>query len=1209
MERLDSINPVAMPPCRVRGSKTGRMHKKKISLREEYALAQGVSLAKRTCNTTASDLNKTSPHLRRESVGGKGMFLDKMQRNGLPVPEFQCVTTDMVEAIEQHAFDTHCLAPCIPGIVDELAPSTSLADIKDHIQAFANQVKRADWLAGLSQFIASHDFYELVKESEAARNIRSLKMPPQPVIVRSSGITEDNYGDAQAGKFLSAVQGDEDVLRTCLKVLASGYRPCTTLQPMALIIQRCIDCRYGGVAMSYQSLQDDRIRVEYTPGQPRGAVAGLSDTIAHSMDIVRGDGSPVFTVGQVSRRFALRKNDDGGYSEIEISHPCVDHEWPQLSDHSVAQLRKAVLRLEDLLLCPVDVEFAIDHHGRLFLLQVRPITRLSGGMVFAMSKPDETLATGTEISEGYCTGTLWSATRLSADTMPEGAIVVARHGEPWMLEPEYLQRAGGFVFAAGGSNDHVAITLRQAGKPCLLAKFPGVTCGQQATLVCARLNGRSEAFLVAGDLSTQLTEHRTALSASEALTLPHVQASRDDLCPPEGVFDRVDTGFRWLTQHNARLLAFFATGGGLDCLANPTILSMSAQRSELLAAARVSTNQLVQGAEALLQGYQAFLQPARHQVKPMLDELPGLITRFEVLKKTITSTLDTITSYLNTESADSPGRFPRWMVACQQLQSCLQELHPDQADQVLSVHDLIFAVHKRFVDALGTVASVSGQCRLTEKRNITCIDYIPSGQEGLLRASGKAIIEQLSPRGKVTTIEMVDALIVNLSLGCHIANIELFEHAEGGKGRTLRLKFSDNFYYLNRKTSKLKRMWFLVQLLKAAGVNKEAGDMKVCINAVAGQMMVECPQMLSRQALQDAFEKLVILLNDIQNADCFLGRIQLFANDQWDFNTLAQRLENASSMPADRFAFNHCLFSDVFLHNEQTSQYPKFLSNDYQHFIEGARRLVTFNGNHRDMLTLMRDEFSQDTRRQLLHHLLLLKAEIAFPLLMQEYQLENEYFVLKPSCDYSLQFHIDPYQQLSSNLRERCHDILTKTGFRFASPAVRNDKETMLSMVKEHGFLLKYADEKLKCDKETMLSVVKEHGFLLEYAGEKLKCDKEIVMAAVCERAESLEFASPELQDDDEFVMKAITRQPRALRYASERIRSDKQLILRLIENNTTILDHASETLLNDANFMLSLIERDANAFFSCGHTLRSNHDFLAAAIQCNPKVKKYFIT
>ncbi len=46
--------------------------------------------------------------------------------------------------------------------------------------------------------------------------------------------------------------------------------------------------------------------------------------------------------------------------------------------------------MEDLLLCPVDVKFAIDHQGHLFLLQVRPITRLAGGMDFAMTPPEGT---------------------------------------------------------------------------------------------------------------------------------------------------------------------------------------------------------------------------------------------------------------------------------------------------------------------------------------------------------------------------------------------------------------------------------------------------------------------------------------------------------------------------------------------------------------------------------------------------------------------------------------------------------------------------------------------------------------------------------------------------------------------------------------------------------------------------------------------------
>ncbi|WP_257292474.1 PEP/pyruvate-binding domain-containing protein, partial [Endozoicomonas sp. ONNA1] len=128
----------------------------------------------------------------------------------------------------------------------------------------SEQTKRDSWLAGLAQFVASDDYYEQVENSEAARQIRGLRhqlATSQPVIVRSSGINEDNYGDAQAGKYLSVVQGEDDVLRTCLKVMASAYRPevCPEgmPQPMALIIQYCVDCRYGGVAMSFQSFQDD----------------------------------------------------------------------------------------------------------------------------------------------------------------------------------------------------------------------------------------------------------------------------------------------------------------------------------------------------------------------------------------------------------------------------------------------------------------------------------------------------------------------------------------------------------------------------------------------------------------------------------------------------------------------------------------------------------------------------------------------------------------------------------------------------------------------------------------------------------------------------------------------------------------------------------------------------------------------------------------
>ena len=107
-------------------------------------------LNRRVHHTTSPELNETSAPLPRESVGGKGMILQQMQRMGLSVSEFQCVTTEMAEVIEQQSLESHSLALYIPGITNELAQLTSLADIKARIKALpaANQDKRVDWLGG-----------------------------------------------------------------------------------------------------------------------------------------------------------------------------------------------------------------------------------------------------------------------------------------------------------------------------------------------------------------------------------------------------------------------------------------------------------------------------------------------------------------------------------------------------------------------------------------------------------------------------------------------------------------------------------------------------------------------------------------------------------------------------------------------------------------------------------------------------------------------------------------------------------------------------------------------------------------------------------------------------------------------------------------------------------------------------------------------------
>ncbi|WP_422451699.1 PEP/pyruvate-binding domain-containing protein [Endozoicomonas sp. ALC066] len=1132
------------------------------------------SLAKRKCCSPVQDQADHCSPANRALVGGKGMFLQRMKAAGLSVPPFQCVTTQVTNALEQYPLDSQRLEPYFPGIGNEPESEISLANIRECLNAMlpSEQARRDSWLAGLANFIASDDFYEQVKDSEAAQHIRDHGLSTSgPLIVRSSGINEDNYGDAQAGKYLSEVQGDEDILRTCLKVMASAYRPevCSEgiPQPMALIIQECIDCLHGGVAMSFQSFDDDTVRVEFTRGQPRGIVAGQSGNRPHRIDIFRKEGADSYQYfpGTISSHYILRK-DNNGYSEIRMDDADAQSNdvEQQLTDDMVADLRVMVTKLEKLLLCPVDVEFAINHQGRLFLLQVRPVTRLSGGLDFAMPIPEETLAIGEGVSEGYCTGPLWLAEESAADSMPEGAIVVAQHAENWMLEHGFLKRAGGFVTATGGFNDHVAILMKQQRKTLMLAgdQFESVAAqvGHQATLACARFNGKPGAFIVAGDMTGKLLSHGILSSAVSDEPSAKAIPAWDELSLSESALRQVASGFQWLTDQNARLLAFFATGGGLDCLANPVKLSMSPQRSKLLAETLDSVNRLVHGAQALLDGYGAFLQLAVKQssdrVESLRQELPLLSNRFEMLKQTIESGLERITLLMQAaqEEKVSPVSFRQWVADCHQLQSCLQALNPESAEQVRSVHELIFALHQRFVKALAPVTLASGQGEISTINDITYVDCTsPGAGAPLLKPSDKIFIE--GSRRSGTVVSMDDALIVNLKLGTHMSLVELLEHAEGGKKRTLRLTFSDQFDRSDDFdiSGKFRRMWFLAQLLREIKLDENADSMKLSCNAVAGIMTVECPRMKSTQTMQAAFKKLMIVLCALSNLDIRLNYGPIFEGGQWDFDLLAQRLNRDIATEADRFAFQRCLFLMSFQNKrEWFSIAPccELLSRYHQQFIYYAHRLCVYclslKSREKPEETareiLMSDEMSEQTRRELLHHFILFNPISTIRLIEEVYDIGYQCFVINPSCNYKLEFYVPPGQPLEDH-KEKIRNAVLKHGLEYASQRVRNDKYFVLPAITKDPSQLRDLSEELRNDSDVVKAAIETSSTLLVHAGERARGDIKVIRVAIAKSISSLSLASEKILKDRECMLELIEINPQAFNYAASELKGNKAFI------------------------------------------------------------------
>ena len=214
------------------------------------------------------------------------------------------------------------LAQFHPGSIDasQLQPIT-LGGLKESIPTM-NRINQTKWLDALGKLLISDDFLQEVARLPVADTIKRLyqQLVPdgsnKPVIIRSSGLKEDAFGDAQAGKYESCPHSGGDILKSCLEVLASGYQPTLcpdgTPQPMALIVQSYLDCRFGGVALSHTSLQDDTLQIEYVPGQPRGTVAGTNSLNPHRYQIKRNGDNPIqWRRGEVSSYFTLKETTEG----------------------------------------------------------------------------------------------------------------------------------------------------------------------------------------------------------------------------------------------------------------------------------------------------------------------------------------------------------------------------------------------------------------------------------------------------------------------------------------------------------------------------------------------------------------------------------------------------------------------------------------------------------------------------------------------------------------------------------------------------------------------------------------------------------------------------------------------------------------------------------------------------------------------------------
>ncbi|WP_067586832.1 PEP/pyruvate-binding domain-containing protein [Endozoicomonas ascidiicola] len=593
--------------------------------------------------------------------------------------------------------------------------------------------------------------------------------------------------------------------------MASGYRPdlCPdgVPQPVSLVLQICLNCHLGGVVLSHASLQDDTIQVEYTPGQARGVVSGDEGVTPHRYSLPRGDGvNSQWFPGNIPSRYQLLPLPDGsGYAEQKIENDSGSTN-EKLSETTVKELKALVQHLEDMLLCPVDVEFAVDRHNHLYLLQVRPVTRLTGGNHFNRGLPEQNKLSGQLVSEGVCSGLpVYVNERRKPEDIPKGAILFADNARNWMLDSEVLKRVAGFVFREGGSNDHVAITLRQAEKPCLVAgdnfyqPDPGT---ERVTLVAGSFDGDGAAVVLEGDQSALWESGRTSL-VPDYQSIIKAYGTYKSVTPS---FMRPEEGFAWLTQQNERLLQYFHTDRLLHQCLSPEqskVFSMSADRQIVAQQLQLEIKHFTDDVMAFLAGYQRLLElhndAADHSIQSFKSELSILSSRLGGMTRQVTEAGARIVNGL-VESGNNkidPLGYRAWLNECRTLKNTIQSLsQPDSAGAINSFHDAIYFIHKRFVDALVPVALGSGQGSSNDIKvgevTGTRINFLKPGEVSLADQQCLDALAEFDCDG-ATVLDLPTAYRVSAKLGIHVCEVEMFEQAEGGKGRKIRATFSDEF--------------------------------------------------------------------------------------------------------------------------------------------------------------------------------------------------------------------------------------------------------------------------------------------------------------------------------------------------------------------------------------------------------------------------------
>ena len=304
------------------------------------------------------------------------------------------------------------------------------------------------------------------------------------VAVRSSATAEDLPDASFAGQqdtYLN-VTGRDMVIRKVKECYASTftdravyYRAKKNFDhenvALSAAVQMMADAKAAGVmfTVNLATGADDSIMIEGSWGLGEYIVQG---TVTPDNFVVDKDSLTITSRRINEKSIELIRKEGGDVEERKVEPERAKAQV--ISDEQIAQLADYAKRIEKHYGCYMDMEWAVDHKDRLWILQARPETVWSKKTKEKKSEEETVMTTdhnvlvkGLPASPGMAAGKCHVITDpKDIDTFKEGEVLVTTMTSPdWVPA---MKKAVAIVTDAGGMTCPASIVSRELGIPCVV---------------------------------------------------------------------------------------------------------------------------------------------------------------------------------------------------------------------------------------------------------------------------------------------------------------------------------------------------------------------------------------------------------------------------------------------------------------------------------------------------------------------------------------------------------------------------------------------------------------------------------------------------------------------------------------------------------------------------------------------------------------------